>query len=201
MHVKSLDVACPRLHWKPLDAAIGQLFALYCPGGSQGESKQNIDEKSTHFAGRFDCLGDALAWLGMSATCPRHVKKSPIFDWHTHQGRHNMTLTQDFSVRNCLSLTTTREAPLTSKYTPSHMSNISESVPSPCNNCAANRAAPAAMLSTPWSTQVTVSTITTVPSGNKGVIDYTGGWGGGEVVTEESEQLPPLRSVFDCSCI
>ena len=53
------DVACLGLLRKPLDAAIGQLFAPYCPGGHQDDSKQNIDEKCTHFAGRFDGRGGA----------------------------------------------------------------------------------------------------------------------------------------------
>ena len=30
-------LACPGLHWKPLDAAIGQLLPLYHLGGCQGE--------------------------------------------------------------------------------------------------------------------------------------------------------------------
>jgi hypothetical protein len=39
---------------KPLDAAIGQLLALYCLGGRQGNSKQNAMKKWTNFAGHFD---------------------------------------------------------------------------------------------------------------------------------------------------
>ncbi len=39
------DAACPGLPRKPLDAAIGQLLAPYCPSGHQGNSKQNNDEK------------------------------------------------------------------------------------------------------------------------------------------------------------
>jgi len=37
-HVASPDAACPELHQKPLDAAIGQLLALYHPGGRHGDS-------------------------------------------------------------------------------------------------------------------------------------------------------------------
>ena len=56
IHVASPNAACPGLHRKPLalDAAIRQLLAPYCPGGHQGDGKQNIDEKFTHFAGCFD---------------------------------------------------------------------------------------------------------------------------------------------------
>ncbi len=39
------DAACPGLLWKPLDAAIGRLLALYRPSGHQGNSKQNDDKK------------------------------------------------------------------------------------------------------------------------------------------------------------
>jgi len=51
--VASPDAACPRLHWKPLDAAIGRLLAPYCFGGRQGTSKQNNDVLFTHFDGHF----------------------------------------------------------------------------------------------------------------------------------------------------
>ncbi len=45
MRWASPDVACPGLLQKPLDPAIEQLLTLYCPGGCQGNSKQNNDEK------------------------------------------------------------------------------------------------------------------------------------------------------------
>jgi len=51
--VASLDAACPGLHWKPLDAAIGRLLAPYHLGGRQGDSKQNNDVSCTHFDGHF----------------------------------------------------------------------------------------------------------------------------------------------------
>ena len=38
------NAACPGLHQKPLDITIGQLLTPYCPGGRQGNSKQNNDE-------------------------------------------------------------------------------------------------------------------------------------------------------------
>jgi hypothetical protein len=41
----SPNAACPGLSQKSLDATIGQLLSLYCPGGNQGDSKQNNDEK------------------------------------------------------------------------------------------------------------------------------------------------------------
>jgi len=55
-HVEALkpNAACPGLLWKPLDAAIGRLIALYRPGGRQGGSKQCKDVICTHFDGRFD---------------------------------------------------------------------------------------------------------------------------------------------------
>ena len=45
MHMVLPDAAQPGLHRKPLDAAIRQLLALYCPGGHQGNSQQNNDDK------------------------------------------------------------------------------------------------------------------------------------------------------------
>jgi hypothetical protein len=42
----SPNAACPGLLWKPLDAAIGQLLAPYCPSGCQGNSKQNDNKKN-----------------------------------------------------------------------------------------------------------------------------------------------------------
>jgi hypothetical protein len=53
------DAACLGLHWKPLDAAIGQLLAPYRLGGHQGDSKQNNDVLCTHFDGHFDGHRDA----------------------------------------------------------------------------------------------------------------------------------------------
>ena len=54
VHAASPDAACPGLLRKPLDAAIGQLLAPYCPDGCQGDSKQNKDVICTHFDGRFN---------------------------------------------------------------------------------------------------------------------------------------------------
>ncbi len=39
----SPDAACPGLHQKPLNAAIGRLLAPYRPGGRQGNNQQNND--------------------------------------------------------------------------------------------------------------------------------------------------------------
>jgi hypothetical protein len=58
-HVASPDAACPGLHRKPLDAAIGRLLAPYRPGGRHGDNQQNDDAKCTHFAGHFDGHRDA----------------------------------------------------------------------------------------------------------------------------------------------
>ena len=42
-HVASPDAACPGLQRKPLDAAIGQLIAPYCPGGHHGNNQHTDD--------------------------------------------------------------------------------------------------------------------------------------------------------------
>ena len=47
------------LHRKPLDAAIGQILALYCPGGHQDDNQLNDDATCAHFVGRFDGHRDA----------------------------------------------------------------------------------------------------------------------------------------------
>jgi hypothetical protein len=52
--VALLDLACPGLLRKPLDATIRQLLTLYCLGGHQGNNQQTYDEKYTYFAGHFD---------------------------------------------------------------------------------------------------------------------------------------------------
>ncbi len=43
----SPDVACPGLLQKPLDAGIGQLLALYCPSGCQGNRQTNNNQQMT----------------------------------------------------------------------------------------------------------------------------------------------------------
>ena len=40
------------LHSKPLEAAIGRLLAVYCPGGRQGDNQLNDSETCTQFVGR-----------------------------------------------------------------------------------------------------------------------------------------------------
>ena len=55
----SPDAACPGPHWKPLDAAIGQLLAPYHLGGRQGKNQLNNDATCTHFVGCFDGHRDA----------------------------------------------------------------------------------------------------------------------------------------------
>ena len=57
--VASPDAACPGLHRKPLDAAIGQLLAPYHPGGRHGDNQHNDNAKCTLFSGRFDGHRDA----------------------------------------------------------------------------------------------------------------------------------------------
>ncbi len=53
-HVTSPNAACPGLLQKPLDAAIGQLLAPYCPGGRDGINQQKDNAKCVHFAGLFN---------------------------------------------------------------------------------------------------------------------------------------------------
>ena len=67
MHAAPPNAACPRLHRKPLDAAIGQLLAPYRPGGRHDDNRQNIDAKCTLFAGHFDDHRDAAV---LSRTLP-----------------------------------------------------------------------------------------------------------------------------------
>jgi hypothetical protein len=55
----SPNAACPGLLWKPMDAGIGRLLALYCPSGRQGNRQTNKINKYTYKAGRFDGHGDA----------------------------------------------------------------------------------------------------------------------------------------------
>ena len=66
-HVALPDAACPGLHRKPLDAAIRQLLALYCPCGRHGDNQPNNDAKCTFFAGsipRASLDGGGL-WLSL----------------------------------------------------------------------------------------------------------------------------------------
>ena len=60
MHAASPNAACPGLHRKPLDAAIGRLLTPYRLGGRQGNSKQYKDVICTHFDGRFNGHRDAV---------------------------------------------------------------------------------------------------------------------------------------------
>ena len=68
IHAASSDAACPELHRKPLDAAIGRLLAPYRLGSRQGDSKQNNKILCTHFDGHFDGHRDAAALY--CAHCP-----------------------------------------------------------------------------------------------------------------------------------
>ncbi len=45
LQIASPDAAVPGLPRKPLDTAIGQLLAPYCPSGHQGNSKWHDDKK------------------------------------------------------------------------------------------------------------------------------------------------------------
>jgi hypothetical protein len=66
--VASLNVACPGLLRKPLDATIGQLLTPYCLCGRQGNNQKTHDEKYTYFAGHFD--GHCDAPVLYRAHCP-----------------------------------------------------------------------------------------------------------------------------------
>ncbi len=87
IHASSPNAAWPGLHWKPLDAAIGRLLALYRPGGHQGDSKQNNGVTCSHFAGRFDgCAGPTALYSAhrpmeevhpLKATKCRHWASTP----------------------------------------------------------------------------------------------------------------------------
>ncbi len=44
MLLMSPNTACPELHWKPLDATIGQLLTPYCSSSRQGNRKHNNNE-------------------------------------------------------------------------------------------------------------------------------------------------------------
>ncbi len=61
VHAALPNAACPGPHWKPLDATIGRLLALYHFGSRQGNSKQNNNNNviCTHFDGHFDGHRDA----------------------------------------------------------------------------------------------------------------------------------------------
>ena len=48
------NAACPGLSGKPRDTAIGQLLALYRPGGRQSDNQETTIKQYTQFAGRFD---------------------------------------------------------------------------------------------------------------------------------------------------
>ncbi len=97
--VASPDAACPGLHQKPLDVAIGQLLAPYHPGGHQGDNQHNDDATCTHFAGHFDGHRDAavlshssphgggswLSWKPLNATIGQAL--TPILPiGHTNTG-------------------------------------------------------------------------------------------------------------------
>ena len=56
------------LHSKPLEAAIGRLLAVYCPGSRQGDNQLNDSETCTQFVGRFNGHRDAAVLY--RAHCP-----------------------------------------------------------------------------------------------------------------------------------
>jgi hypothetical protein len=87
MHTASPNAACPGLHRKPLDATIGLILPPYCPGGRQGDIKQNNNVKCVHFAGRFDGCGGALV-LYRSHRPIKEVRGFPKSHQTTPSGKH-----------------------------------------------------------------------------------------------------------------
>jgi hypothetical protein len=86
----SPNVDCPGLLQKPLDAAIGQLFTPYCPGGREGDTQQNDDAKYTKFAGHFDGNHDAV--VGYQAHRPiKNKRRSRAFLKATKRCRRAIT--------------------------------------------------------------------------------------------------------------
>ena len=65
IHAASPNAACPGLHQKPLDAALGRLLAPYRLGGRQGDSKQINDVLCTHFDGSLDGHRDVVVLYHM----------------------------------------------------------------------------------------------------------------------------------------
>jgi hypothetical protein len=90
-HVALPDATCPRLHRKPLDAAIRQLLALYRPNGCQGDNQQNDDAKCTIAMRRYytACIAQWRRFMAfIKATKRRHWAStcSDIIN-RTHQRR------------------------------------------------------------------------------------------------------------------
>ncbi len=81
VHAASPNAAWPGLYRKPLDAAIGWLLALYCPGGRQGDSKQNKDAKMYPLCWPFWwpswCGGTIPGVAFIKATKCRHRASTP----------------------------------------------------------------------------------------------------------------------------
>jgi len=76
------DAACPGLHQKPLDAAIGQLVAPYHLGGRQGDSKQNNDVLCTHSGGG----GHFDGHRNVAVLCRTHCPIEDVQGFHkSHQ--------------------------------------------------------------------------------------------------------------------
>ena len=90
IHAASLDAACPRLHRKPLDAAIGQLLAPYRSGGRQSNNQLNSDGTCTHFVGHFYGLRDAMVLY--RAHCPMEEVRG----FHkSHECHHRVSTRSD----------------------------------------------------------------------------------------------------------
>jgi hypothetical protein len=79
--------ACQGLHPKPLETAIRQLLALYCPGSSQGPMQITMKKKYTYFAGHFNDHGNASVWYRMN--CPmEEVHGFPRSHWMLPSKKH-----------------------------------------------------------------------------------------------------------------
>jgi len=99
------DAAWPGLHRKPLDAAIGQLLAPYCPGGCQGDNQHNNNGACTHFAGSFDGHRDATTTKchHRASTVVSNIsswKRAPV-DILAPNNKRGMTYQTDEKHLNC----------------------------------------------------------------------------------------------------
>ena len=85
----TIYAAWPGFHRKPLDTAIGQLLAPYCPDGHQGNSKQNKGTSCVHFADRFDghCGATVLYRVHRPMKEVRGFHKS---HWRPPLGEHSL---------------------------------------------------------------------------------------------------------------
>ena len=96
MHAASPNAACPGLHWKPLDAAIGRLLAPYRLGGHQeGDSKQNNKE----YVPTMMAISMAIAMRRYYTACIARWRRSRAFIKATKH-RHRASTFSDSMLRS-----------------------------------------------------------------------------------------------------